>query len=924
LTEEQWLDAWIVSETAAGLHGEAQRDFVRKAAADSEVESEVIGLFEELETEPLDSAPANRQAGDVVGRYFLHERIGQGGMGEVYSAEDMELRRTVALKFLPAGVTNDDRVAAQIVSEARLASRLNHPNIVTVYELIDTPWGLAIAMELVEGQSLRKLLKNCHLSIQRAIHIARQLASALAAAHEVGIVHRDIKPENVMVRSDGFVKILDFGLARHAQVSPEVNLPAGTLRYMSPEQHRGESATPASDVFSAGIVLYEIFTGSHPFDADSEAVPLRRLNSEISHEINSLVLKMLAKNPTARPTAQSVSASLTSATSLPPRNRRSAAFLALIVPALVLSVWWAASFERPKPSETPSAEPKTTLLAGLRGLEQKPAFSADGARVAFEFSNQDSPLPSIYVRAIAAGTLTRLTNDKLPDFQPAFSPDGTKLAYLQRAPDGKLRLMIMPLESGIARQVGEVAGDLQLSFRILTWGASGAHVIVSDKIGRSGLQVPLFAVDVQTGTRRQITFPNPNEFDKMPQISTDKRSLGFVRVDNASGLGRLRYVPLDGGAPTAYANAERPLANLAESIWGWGWGQNRRDLLISFLKDGRADLFRLPAMGSAPVRVTTVTEQVRDFAVSPQGNRLVYSPSVARAASIWEYSTVSNQPPKLLISSIAFDSDPRFSPDGAQIAFASTRSGDGTDIWICRRDGSQPAKVSSFEQIHSSGSPNWSPDGKRIAYDTTFPKTPGSIYISDTLGGRPQRLTGPGSNDITPNWSQDGRWIYYSSDRSGSQNIWKVPVAGGVPEQVTRNGGFECFESAINNSLYFTKQEKGSGMWRLPLAGGEETREPALEGITNRYWEGSSKGIYFVRAAKPTPLKLGVYFALPDKPAALEFFSFATGTTAVLKRIPVQPQAIYRGLSLSPDTGSMLYMQDEWNRSNLMLLSGFR
>ena len=188
-----------------------QREYVHGATVDPEVEGQFIAIFEELESEPLLPPAPDRRVGDTVGRYTLLERIGQGGMGEVYSAEDRELRRIVALKFLPTVVGAGNAAASQVISEARLASRLNHPNIVAVYELIQTPWGLAIAMELVEGQSLRKLLKTGRLSTRRLIHIARQLASALAAAHQKGIVHRDVKPENVMVREpDGFVKVLDF------------------------------------------------------------------------------------------------------------------------------------------------------------------------------------------------------------------------------------------------------------------------------------------------------------------------------------------------------------------------------------------------------------------------------------------------------------------------------------------------------------------------------------------------------------------------------------------------------------------------------------------------------------------------------------------------------------------------------------------
>lgn len=262
MTEEQWRAAWILCESAGDLDLDAQREYVRGATVDAEVERHVLAVFEELESEPSYPPPPDRRVGDTVGRYTLLERIGQGGMGEVYAAEDTELRRTVALKFLPSAVGADKLAASQVISEARLASRLNHPNIVTVHELVQTPWGLAIAMELVEGQSLRKLLKSAKLPTRRVIRIARQLASALTAAHEQGIVHRDIKPENIMVRTeDDFVKVLDFSLAQNLRdrtaAQRSIDLPVGTVRYMSPEQKAGWPATAASDIYSLALVLEE-------------------------------------------------------------------------------------------------------------------------------------------------------------------------------------------------------------------------------------------------------------------------------------------------------------------------------------------------------------------------------------------------------------------------------------------------------------------------------------------------------------------------------------------------------------------------------------------------------------------------------------------------------------------------------------------
>ena len=285
MTDEQWRAAWILCETAGDLDGEAQRDYVRGATVDAEVERRVIAVFEQLESEPFYPPAPDRRVGDTVGRYTLVERIGQGGMGEVYAAEDAELRRTVALKFLPSAVAPDKAAASHVISEARLASRLNHPNIVTVYELIQTPWGLAMVMEVVEGQSLRALRKTRRLSATEIIQIGRQIASALAAAHQKGIVHRDIKPENIMVRADGYVKVLDFGLAQHirdqALNGAGVHLPVGTVRYMSLEQKLGGIVTGASDIYSLAVVLEELGKWRHSLLTQMRSeVPEQRPSAE--------------------------------------------------------------------------------------------------------------------------------------------------------------------------------------------------------------------------------------------------------------------------------------------------------------------------------------------------------------------------------------------------------------------------------------------------------------------------------------------------------------------------------------------------------------------------------------------------------------------------------------------------------------------
>jgi serine/threonine protein kinase len=320
MTDAQWQAAWQLYQSGSSFPPEQARSFLDRATDDPEVRNIVLAMLDKAPaSQSFDGTELNR-IGQKLGRYILTSLLGQGGMGEVYAARDPELNRAVAVKLLadsalgqaspPAGpARNVDR----FIGEAKAASALNHPNIVTIYEVLRAPSGLAIVMELVEGVALRQLCGSS-LPVDRLLHLGEQVARALGAAHARGIVHCDIKPENLMVRHDGLVKVLDFGLARDLSSITGSIPPGGTLRYMSPEQSRGESPSAASDVFSLGIVLYELATGVHPFESKSVFDGLKALNHTeppvpssvnpfLPKHIDALILRMLAKDPDLRPKA---------------------------------------------------------------------------------------------------------------------------------------------------------------------------------------------------------------------------------------------------------------------------------------------------------------------------------------------------------------------------------------------------------------------------------------------------------------------------------------------------------------------------------------------------------------------------------------------------------------------------------------------
>jgi tetratricopeptide (TPR) repeat protein len=286
-------------------------------------------------------------AGSPIGRYEILSLLSAGGMGELYHARDPELGRELVVKLLPRrGIFHPDAVE-RFVREARAASALNHPNIVTVYEIGEAPSGHFIAMELIEGRTLRQLRAESP-SIPKIARIGAQTARALAVAHAAGIIHRDIKPENLMLRDDGYIKVLDFGIAQLTDLETGKNndsritqpgVVVGTMRYMSPEQAQGNLVTPATDIFSLGIVLYELAAGRHPFDASSDmavlsaiilrdALPPSRVNSRVPQVFDTLVMRMLAKDPLDRPDAAEVDEVLDSIVALQAASRHTSTAVA--------------------------------------------------------------------------------------------------------------------------------------------------------------------------------------------------------------------------------------------------------------------------------------------------------------------------------------------------------------------------------------------------------------------------------------------------------------------------------------------------------------------------------------------------------------------------------------------------------------------
>ncbi len=449
-TLEREVRSLLTSEEQAGR-------FLENPAI--EVAAQVIAL--KLKQERLDISGS--LTGQTISHYRILEKLGHGGMGVVWKARDTRLDRFVALKFLPAAKMSDPDRKRRFIQEAKAASALNHPYIVTIYDIDLVDGADFIAMEFLPGKTLDQLIPRQGLPLNEALPYAIQVADALAAAHAAGIVHRDLKPGNVMVvNENGCAKVLDFGLAKLTEQSgfteagisgaPVTNegVIVGTVSYMSPEQAAGKKVDSRTDIFSFGAMLYEIITGQRAFVGDStasvlsailrdEPKPASEIVRHVPPALSRVVTRCIQKDPSRRYQhagdlkidLQQVEEGLAAGTSMvkeeiPARrglNRRWQAIAVVCAGLLIALLWWLRS---PQSTPPPWTITRLTSDAGLSGSS---ALSPDGKLVAYSSDRSLDGERDLYIKQVAGGQPIRLTSDGLGATMPDFSPDGTKIVF---------------------------------------------------------------------------------------------------------------------------------------------------------------------------------------------------------------------------------------------------------------------------------------------------------------------------------------------------------------------------------------------------------------------------------------------------------------------------------------------------------------
>jgi serine/threonine protein kinase/tricorn protease-like protein len=887
--------------------------------------------------------------GQRLAHFEITAKLGIGGMGEVYEAEDTRLERHVAVKLLPAAIADDPGVLERFKREAKIASGLNHPAICTVYDIGEHHGRPFIVMERLRGSTLAERMAIGPLSTEEILELGIQISDALAAAHDAGIVHRDIKPANLFVTDRGDAKILDFGLAKPSALGNALDSEAetmgaeeqltspgttlGTVSYMSPEQALGKELDSRSDLFSLGAVLYEMATNHRPFTGSSggailneiinhSPTPPRLHNPKLPDELSHLIDRCLEKDPDLRyQSAREVTAHLkrvrreTSTTTstreihavYADTGRKRMVRLAVAAGVILAGVaaWF---FTSHRALEAPSTEITSTPFTTDGGWKEWPSLAPDGESVAYVWTPEGEAVSNIYVKALGVGTSPlRVTDSEAHESSPVWSPDGREIAFARRTDEGGA-VYIVPAFSGQPWKLVDLEGLALAPYPTwpLTWSPDGEWLAFAERIDEDEPS-RIVRVSLDSLEKEALTSPPKDTLgDFYPSFSPDGRYLAFMRSGAISwGNMDLWVQTLDGSDPRQITFADYPESAAP------AWTPDSEEIVYTS-DPWSGTLYRVSRGGGKPQPLPGVG--LSAGFLSLRGERAVYRRAYAEIADIWKVpgraTPQASRVAQRLIGSSRMDFNAAVSPDGTRIAFESNRSG-VMNVWLADSDGSNPVQLTRLET--GAGTPSWSPDGRQLAFDGND-EGDWNIYTIDSEGGVPRQLTHDRADDTTPSWSRDGRWIYFHSARSGSSQVWKSPPGGGEAVQVTRDGGFYAEESWDGKTLYYIKSILDTALWSKTLSGpGDE--QIFFPGPISSWqnWAVAPTGIYFgdqQDAFAPT----GVF--------EIRFLDFQSGEhTSLFRRAG---SFFHVTLAVSPDEEWLLFAAVPGRKAELVLIENFR
>jgi Tol biopolymer transport system component len=719
--------------------------------------------------------------GKRIAHYEVTDKIGAGGMGEVYRARDTRLGRDVALKVLPEAFAQDTERLARFEREARLLASLNHPNIAAIYGIERDDDRQVLVLELVEGEELSAMIARGPLALDETLHIATQVAEALDTAHEQGVIHRDLKPANIKITPAGTVKVLDFGLAKALETdtrqsdlshSPTIlnssptlqGVILGTAAYMSPEQARGKVVDRRADVWAFGCVVYEMLTGRVAFPGETVTDTLAKilerepdwdgLPESVPPALRYVLEKCLAKDPAERWRSVSDVAMMmrrtAAARGMPetpaPEPARGGNRWLWPVLAGVLAVALGGTLLTRESGNAPivmrDGAPTMTFdrLTVQGGMETNPCISPDGTFIVYG-ADEDGDWDVFYQRVPGGRPINLTPNSPAEDGYAAISPDGQRIVFNSDRGEGEFGLYVMGATGESVRRIGD---DLTRA----SWSPDGKHVVASTAgfvtpLSR-GVWGDLWILEVDGNERTQLT----HDVDAVqPDWSPNGHRVAYWGIQTATGGQRdIWTVGVESGDIVA-VTSDDPVD------WCPVWSPDGRYLYFVSDRGGSFNLWRMPIDERSgeptgePQPMTAPTEHVRAFDVSGDGKRIVYSALSVR----------SN------IFRLDFDLDDKTAPRETQVTRGSTR-------------------IAGFDVTE---------DGEWLVYRSSGHRE--DLYVARSDGSETRKLTDDPYRDRGPAWSVDGKTIYFYSDRSGRYECWSIRPDGSELKPLTRTGEGESW-----------------------------------------------------------------------------------------------------------------------------------